>query len=152
MKKLFLGAALLSIAMSCPAETKQALTLHMTTGAAVVYFLDTEPSIGFEGQNMVVTVQDESTPIPMQNVDHWEIGMAEHSSVGALRSDASDVTIRVDGSTLSVNGAADGTCWSVYSVSGVAVKTGCSGDEAVTLAPGVYIVTVANNSYKIAIR
>ncbi|MCF0187062.1 MAG: hypothetical protein HUJ98_11305, partial [Bacteroidaceae bacterium] len=120
MKKLILFiAATLWMAAVC-AETKQALTLHCNDGGKIVYLLDNQPLVSFSGQQMVVATADGKASLPMENIHHWEIGLADVSA--AEQVDAEQVVVTVDADAVNVLNP-EGAQIAVYALSGRQVAT-----------------------------
>lgn len=119
------------------------MTIELTDGLRV----------SFDEESMLVTGGDKDVSLSRADISSFSFN--ESTSVSSLEDDGSNVAF--DGDVMSFTGLAEGTSISVWTAAGVAVSSyTVSGSDFTlrlsTLAPGVYIVTVNETSYKILVK
>lgn len=131
-------------------EARQALVLHTPEEDRVVYYLEDEPEVTFDGQKMTVSNADGAQTFPMDNIAYWTVEKIDES--GVLTNEAVGAsTITVNGTTVKVT-TADTSVIAVYDMSGRLVDTVTGSEAEFSLSQGIYIVTAAGKSYKIVTR
>lgn len=148
MKELLI-AGLLTASCTCASATaRQALMLHLGDNTEVVYFLDDQPIVSLDRESMTVTTRTGSRTLPMGNVKKWTVGMVE-SNVTEI--EALQPTILVNGGTVSIVGP-QRLHAAIFNLEGTMLSAADGTEIEFNPGPGIFIVKINSNTYKIAVR
>jgi len=154
MNKFTISIALLcgSWLSSQAAVGYESVTVNMTGGQTVKIELSDGLRVSFDEESMLVTGGDKDMSLAKTDISSFSFNKS--SSVPSLEDGGA--TVAFDGNDMRFTGLADGSAVCVWTPDGAAVSTHTvSGDFTLplsALAPGAYIVTVNETSYKILVK
>lgn len=150
-KILLLFALTLALTVGSAAAYDQ-LSIHLTDGSKVDVNLCDEMSISFTPTELVATTDGVDVKVMRSEISHF----THSSTTGISDVESSVAEYKRDGNTLVFAGLPEESDITVYNVAGVEVlKAQAEGDYSLSLdgySQGVYVVTVNNISYKIAVK
>ena len=154
MKRLFsLLAFLIVIAVSSHAEDANAMRLKLSSGKDVVFFLESEPCVMFDGIDVIVTSVDGRMTLAGNDVQSYSLCYLDPSAVDRVTVAAPRFAVTT--SSLSMDGLSPSSPVQAFSPDGRCVAEGkadASGHISLPLssAPsGVYLIKTSIANFKI---
>lgn len=152
MKKFLLVFALSLLLMPGVAAAYDRLSIHLTDGSKVDVNLCDEMSITFTPTELVATTDGVDVKVSRSEISHFS-----HSTTSGISDiEYSGTDFGREGNSIVFSALPENSEISVYNLAGIEVlKTTVGGDYTLSLdgyAQGVYVVTVNNISYKIAVK
>lgn len=154
MKVKMLVAAMLLSAMGVSAEAYRSVVITTKSGEDFTVNLSSQLSTTFADGNMVFTDTYVDVTVPMAEVTGWYY--SNTVVVEAESPVAEEVNIDHNGATIDLTGLKDNSRVSLTAIDGRTVME-ATASQAFTvdlsgLTTGVYVLTVNNQSYKIAVN
>lgn len=152
MNKFLLLFALSLLLMSGTAAAYDRLSVHLTDGSKVDVTLCDEMSIAFTPTELVATTDGVDVKVARADISHFT-----HSAASGISDlESSDAGFDRNGNTLVFTGLNANSVITVCNIAGVEIlRAVADGDYSLSLdgfSHGVYVVTVNNVSYKIAVK
>ena len=128
------------------------LVIHLTKGTQRFVLLSEQPTITFQGENIVVKTKTTEVTYAMEDVNYFNY---ENTSATAIGEITNDNGLKVSGDHIDLSGLPAGSKVKVYGVDGqlfiteTADENGHTTISLANLATGVYIVNANNISTKI---
>lgn len=152
LKRLMMASAALLLGMMQVNAEASHLTVELKAGNKYSFLLKEKPVVTFSSGNLVVNGNSE-TSYAIEGVKNFHFTEGEVTSAQALSSGEIRI-ISLDNTTISVENLEKESVVTLVNVSGIVIsskKADSEGTAIVTLpqAKGVYILTVAEKSFKI---
>lgn len=152
MNKFLLLFALPCLLAPVAASAYDQLSVHLTDGSKVDVTLSDDMTITFTPEELVAKSADVDVAVSRSEISHFT--HVTPTGISDVVGAAPEFTFA--GNTLSFTDLPEGSSVAVYNLSGMTLlQAAAQGSYTLSLegfAPGAYIVTVNNISYKIAVK
>ncbi len=154
MKVKMLVAAMLLCSLGVSAESFRSMVVNTKSGEGFTVNLSSQLSTTFVDGNLVLTDTYVDVTVPMSEVTGWYYSNTVVDVAEAPV--AEDVNITHSGATIDIAGLKDNSRVSLIAIDGRKVMEATPSQSYTVdlsgLTPGVYVLTVNDQSYKIAVN
>ena len=163
MKKTLLTLLLGALCASASAAGIVSMTVHTTDGASTCIAMESDMTATVFNKTLVLNCEKGTIEFAAEDVVKWtysdepgDDSLWGLAAIGDVAGDSNDAAMTTEGGILSVSNLPQNSKVSVVSVSGSVLRQATvSGEYVMSLGdftPGIYIVTVNEKSFKIAIN